>query len=141
MLAARERTDLGSFPGMRRWFWVLDASVIISFAFIGSDFHGFTFDLLAILGVAAPFLVALAGGIIGLRVWIKPLSIVNGFLLALISLAAGMLLRRYVWGDGTARAFILVSGAYFIAFMVGWRLVALGIEWIANRPRSTNAAT
>ena len=126
---------------MKRWFWVLDALVIISFAFIGSDFHGFTFDFLAIVGVATPFLVALAGGILALRAWIKPLSILNGFLLAVISLSGGMLLRHYVWGDGTARTFIIVTGAYFIAFMVGWRLVALGIAWIVNRSRSPSAAT
>jgi uncharacterized membrane protein YeiH len=140
-LRARESGDVGRFPCMKRWFWVLDALAIISFAFIGSDFHGFAFDLVGIMGVATPFLVALAGGILALRAWIKPLSILNGFLLALISVTGGMLLRHYVWGDGTARPFIIVTGAYFIAFMVGWRLVALGIVWITNRSRNPNAAT
>ncbi|MCL1600621.1 MAG: DUF3054 domain-containing protein [Actinomycetia bacterium] len=126
---------------MRRWFWVLDASVIISFAFIGSDFHGFTFDFAGILGISVPFLMALAGGIFVLRAWIKPLSILNGFLLAVISLTGGMLLRHYVWGDGTARTFIIVAGAYFIALMVGWRLVALGVAWLAGRSRNASTAT
>jgi len=125
---------------MRRWFWVLDASVIMSFAFIGSDFHGFTFDFVGILGVGTPFLIALAGGIFVLRAWIKPLSILNGFLLAVISLAGGMLLRHYVWGDGTARTFIIVTGAYFIALMVGWRLAALGVAWFMSRSRSASTA-
>jgi hypothetical protein len=124
---------------MKRWFWVLDASVIISFAFIGSDFHGFTFDFIAIVGVAIPFLIALGGGIVALRAWMRPLSIVNGFLLAVISLTGGMLLRHYVWGDGTARPFIIVTGAYFIALMVGWRLIALGVGWVVNRSRSPSA--
>ena len=126
---------------MKRWFWVLDASVIISFAFIGSDFHGFSFDFLGFMGVAMPFLIALAGGIFALRAWIKPLSILNGFLLAAISLIGGMLLRSYVWGDGTARTFIIVTGAYFMAFMVGWRLIALGIEWLASRSSSPSPAS
>ena len=126
---------------MRRWFWVLDASVIMSFAFIGSDFHGFTFDFTGILGVAVPFLIALSGGIFVLRAWIKPLSILNGFLLAVISLTGGMLLRHYVWGDGTARTFIIVTGSYFIAFMVGWRLVALGVAWFVSRSRSASTVT
>jgi hypothetical protein len=126
---------------MKRWFWLLDASVIVSFAFIGSDFHGFTFDFLGFMGVAIPFLIALTGGIFALRAWIKPLSILNGFLLATISLTGGMLLRHYVWGDGTARTFIIVTGAYFVAFMVGWRLIALGIEWIASRSRSPSAVS
>jgi hypothetical protein len=126
---------------MKHWFWILDSAVIISFAFIGSDFHGFTFDFVAIMGVAIPFLIALGGGILALRAWRKPLSILNGFLLAVISLSGGMLLRHYVWGDGTARTFIIVTGAYFMAFMVAWRLVALGIAWIMNRSRSPSAAT
>ncbi len=126
---------------MKRWFWILDASAIISFAFIGSDFHGFTFDFLAILGVALPFLIALGAGIIALRAWKRPISLLNGFLLAVISLAGGMLLRHYVWDDGTAQAFIIVTGTYFIAFMVGWRLLAHGIGWIMNRSSSPSTAT
>lgn len=126
---------------MKRWFWVLDASVIISFAFIGSDFHGFTFDFIAIMSVAMPFLIALATGVLALRGRLKPLSLVNGFFLGVISLTGGMLLRHYVWGDGTARAFIIVTGAYFIALMVGWRLIALGVGWVVNRSRSPTAAT
>jgi hypothetical protein len=125
---------------MKRWFWVLDASVIVSFAFIGSDFHGFSLDFLGFMGVAVPFLIALAGGIFALRAWIKPLSILNGFLLAVISLTGGMLLRSYVWGDGTARTFIIVTGVYFMAFMVGWRLIALGIEWLVSRSSGPNPA-
>jgi hypothetical protein len=126
---------------MKRWFWVLDALVIMSFALIGSDFHGFSFDIFGILGIATPFLIALAGGVFVLRAWIKPLSLVNGFLLAVISLTGGMVLRHFVWGDGTARAFIIVTGAYFVAFMVGWRLVAFGVEWIVNRSNSPSIAT
>jgi hypothetical protein len=125
---------------MKRWFWILDAMAVMSFALIGSDFHGFTFDLLAIMRVAAPFFVALAGGIAALRLWRNPLAIVNGLALALIASIGGLLLRHYVWGDGTARAFILVTGAYFIAFMVGWRLIALGVEWFANRSSSPGVA-
>jgi uncharacterized membrane protein YeiH len=126
---------------MKRWFWILDASVVVSFAFIGTDFHGFTFDFVGTIDVAAPFLIALGGGIVALRVWRNPLSILNGFLLAVISLAGGMLLRRHVWGDGTARTFIIVTGAYFVSLMVGWRLIALGIAWVAHRSRSPSAAT
>ena len=126
---------------MKRWFWILDASVVVSFAFIGTDFHGFAFDFFGTMDVAAPFLIALGGGIVALRVWRNPLSILNGFLLAVISLAGGMLLRRHVWDDGTARTFIIVTGAYFVSIMVGWRLIALGITWIAHRSRSPSAAT
>ncbi len=118
---------------MKRWFWVLDVVVVVSFAVIGSDFHGFAFDFLGILRVATPFLIALGGGIAILRAWNKPLSIINGVLLAMISLAGGMAMRHYLWNEGTPKMFILVTGAYFLALMVGWRLIAVGFVWAKNR--------
>ena len=126
---------------MKRWFWILDATAIMSFAFIGSDFHGFTFDLVAIFRVALPFFIALAGGIAALKIWRDPLAIVNGLVLALIASVGGLLLRHYVWGDGTARSFILVTGAYFIAWMVGWRLLVVLGTWIGRQKGSANTAT
>ena len=99
----REARELDTFPGMKRWFWTLDALVVVSFVVIGADTHGFTYQLADILGVAAPFFVGLAGGIVALRAWKKPLSLLNGILLAVIALAVGMLLRRYVLDEGTPR--------------------------------------
>jgi len=126
---------------MKRWFWILDTIAVLSFAFIGSDFHGFTFDLLAILEVAMPFLLALSVGIGVMMMWRDPTTVVSGLLIALIAWSGGMLLRHNVWGDGTARSFILVTGAYFIAWMVGWRLlVALG-TWIGRQKGSASTAT
>lgn len=133
--------NVDSLPLMKRWFWVLDATAVFSFAVIGSDFHGFTFDLLGIIRVATPFLIALAGGILALRAWRNPLAIVTGFALAVISLVAGMLMRRYLWDEGTAQVFMVVTGGYFIATIVGWRLLAHAGLWLSNRSGSANAST
>lgn len=128
------RADVPRYhDGMRRWFWILDAIAVLSFAVIGSDFHGFTFDVVGIVGVAAPFLVAQAVAAAVLRSRLDPLSILTGLLVALITLAGGMLLRRFIWGDGTPWVFILVAGGYFVCAMVGWRIVARGIEWTSRR--------
>ena len=124
---------------MKRWFWLLDALVVVSFVVIGADSHGFTYGLADTLRVAVPFLLALGGGIAALRAWKKPLSLLNGLLLSVIALSGGMLLRHYVWNDGTARTFILVTGGYFVALMVGWRLIALAIVWLKNRSLSADA--
>ena len=121
---------------MKRWLLVLDAIVVLSFALIGSDFHGFSFDLLEVLDVATPFLVALALAVVVVRAWQTPTSLLTGFLLAVITLVVGMALRRFVWGGGTAGAFVLVTAAYLIALMVGWRLVLLGAARIAGAARS-----
>ncbi len=126
---------------MKRWFWTLDALVVISFVVIGADTHGFTYGIAEILRVAVPFLIVLGGGIIALRAWKRPLSLPNGFLLGATTLGGGMLLRQYVWSDGTARTFVLVSGAYFVALMVGWRLVVHAIVWLRNRTWSADAIT
>jgi hypothetical protein len=126
---------------MKRWFWILDTVAVLSFAFIGSDFHGFSFDLPAIMGVAAPFLIALGVGVAVLRARRDPLTIVSGLFLALIASIGGLLLRFFVWGDGTATAFVLVTGAFFIATMVGWRLIVLAVAWIFSRSGSAGAAT
>lgn len=125
---------------MKRWFWMIDTIVVISFAAIGADFHGFTYQLAGILRVAAPFLIALAGGVFAIRAWIKPLSIVNGVLLGVITLTAGMLMRGYLWHEGTARMFIIVSGAWLVGIMVGWRLIALGVVWLRSRSWNADAA-
>ena len=52
---------------MRRWFWVIDAFVVVSFVLIGRDSHGFNSDVGDIVKVAAPFLIALALGCISRR--------------------------------------------------------------------------
>ena len=125
---------------MKRWFWILDTVAVLSFAFIGSDFHGFSFDLLAILGVALPFLLALSMAVGVMMMWRDPITLVSGLLIALIAWSGGMLLRHYVFDGGTARAFVLVTGAYFVAVMVGWRLVVLIAAWIGRRTGSAEAA-
>ncbi len=124
---------------MKRWFWILDTVAVLSFAFIGSDFHGFSFDLLAILVVALPFLLALSMAVGLMMMWRDPISLVSGLLIALTAWSGGMLLRHYVFDDGTARAFVLVTGAYFVAVMVGWRLVVLIVAWIGRRTGSAEA--
>lgn len=118
---------------MKRWFWVLDVAVVMSFTILGAVDHGFTIDFAGTMRVAAPFLVALAGGVTVLRAWRNPLSILTGILLAFITLAGGMLLRHYLWDEGTARIFIIVTSAYIITMMVGWRLIALSVRWFRNR--------
>lgn len=51
-----------------------------------------------------------------------------GIILALGTVLVGMLLRRWVWDDGTARAFIMVTTGFMVAAMVGWRIIASGIR-------------
>ncbi len=112
---------------MRRWYWVLDVVVVLLFVVIGREDHGFVSDFSDYLRVASPFLIGLGLTIFAVRAWRKPLDWRTGTALALGTLLLGMLVRRFVFDSGTARAFIIVSAAFFIAGMVGWRLVAASV--------------
>lgn len=120
---------------MRKWFWVFDAAVVLSFVVIGRDTHGFISEVSDILRVAAPFLLALGFGVVVFRAWTRPTSWVTGLFLASTTLVVGMFLRSVVFDAGTARTFVIVTGAWFVGLMVGWRLVAALITRLRrNRP-------
>jgi len=123
-----------TLQAMRRWFWIIDATVVILFVVIGREDHGFISDIGDYVRISAPFLIGL-GATIGLvRAWRQPTSILTGLALALGTLVFGMVLRRFVWDAGTARTFILVTALFLVAGMVGWRLLALGFtRWRAAR--------
>lgn len=113
---------------MRRWFWVLDTLVVLSFVVIGRDSHGFATDWEETLRIAAPFLIALAIAILTVRAWLAPTSITTGLNLGALTLILGMLLRRFVWDDGTALVFVIVTGAWLIGWMIAWRLAVVGFR-------------
>lgn len=110
---------------MRRWFWILDSLVVISFVLIGRDNHGFISDMGDIARVSAPFLMALALSIVAFKAWTRPGSWATGLALGVSTLIVGMVFRQLLFDAGTARAFVIVTGAWFVGLMVGWRLVAM----------------
>lgn len=118
---------------MRRWFWVLDVAVVVSFVAVGRDSHGFVTDWEETLRVAAPFLIALGLGIIVLRAWRNPTALLTGLGLSVFTLVVGMVLRRFAWDDGTATTFVVVTGAWLIGWMVAWRLAALAMARVRSR--------
>jgi hypothetical protein len=119
---------------MKRWFWILDALVVIVFVIIGREDHGFDSGIGDYVRVAAPFLVALVVSIVAFRAWRNPTDWRTGAFLAVGTVVLGMLLRRFVWDAGTARTFIVVTTAFLVAGMVGWRLVAsVAGRILANR--------
>ncbi len=118
---------------MKKWFWVLDALVVLSFVVVGRDSHGFVTEWGETVRVAAPFLIALAIGIVVTRAWRRPLHLLTGLGVGVITLVLGMLLRRFVWDDGTATTFIVVTSGWIIGLMVAWRAAALAIANLRSR--------
>jgi hypothetical protein len=123
----------------KRWFWIPDALVVVLFVIIGREDHGFSSSVSDYVRVSAPFLVGLGISVVALRAWRWPLDWRTGAVLAVGTVAVGMVLRRLVWSDGTAGTFIVVTTAFLIAGMVGWRLVVMGVARLmaARRVSST----
>lgn len=118
---------------MRQRLWILDVLVVVSFAVIGRDTHGFSSDWEEVARISAPFLIALIIGFIVTRVWSSFTNPLVGLVLGSVTLVVGMLLRRFVFDDGTAPVFVWVAAGWFIGVMVAWRLIAIGVRYLRTR--------
>jgi MFS-type transporter involved in bile tolerance (Atg22 family) len=101
-----------------------DVAVIVVFVAIGRDSHNEGAAVDGIVSVAAPFLIALVIGWVAAQAWKRPLQVEAGFIIWPITVAVGMVLRRFVFDRGTALPFIIVATLFTGLFLVGWRLVA-----------------
>lgn len=113
---------------MKRWFWILDGLAVVSFVLIGRENHDLASAWGETLRVAAPFLIALGLAVAATRVWRSPSRISTGLALAFVTAGVGLVLRSVVFSDGTATPFVIVTSAWLVATMVGWRMVAQIVE-------------
>ncbi|MEV7960668.1 DUF3054 domain-containing protein [Oerskovia paurometabola] len=112
---------------------VLDVVAVLAFATGGRATHSADSPLTAILTIAWPFLVGLAVGWVLLRAWRWPLAAwPTGVVLWVTTWVVGMALR-WGTGEGLATAFLVVSAAFLLATLVGWRLVALLVLKVRGR--------
>ena len=93
----------------------------------------------ATLTTAAPFLIALAVAWLVVRAWRRPTVVRTGVLVWPIVIVVGMLLRRFVFDDGTAASFVIVATLFLGFFLVGWRAVGQLVE-SRRRHGSANVA-
>lgn len=107
-----------------RWWLTLDAVVVMVFVITGRDTHQESQTLVDIMETAAPFLWALLGGWGVTRAWKDPISWRTGIGVTVVTLVGGMLLRRFVYSDGIATPFIVVTSVFFLATFLGWRAFA-----------------
>ncbi|MEN8239383.1 MAG: DUF3054 domain-containing protein [Actinomycetota bacterium] len=125
---------------MKQWFWVLDATVVVTFVVIGRDSHGFATDWTATARVALPFLIALAVGIGLTRAWMRPTNWLVGLGIAAVTVVGGLALRKYVFNAGTATTFVWLTAGWMTAWMVGWRLAVTFVARITQRRGASTAA-
>jgi hypothetical protein len=105
-----------------------DAVVVVVFAAVGRRSHDDSEGIAAVMGTAAPFLVALVLGwmlVLALgrtrSAFADPVRLDAGALVAVVTACAGLVLRRTLWDRGTALAFVIVAMAFLGVTIVGWR--------------------
>lgn len=106
----------------------LDLACVVLFVVLGTRTHNSD----NLVQVAAPFVAALAIGWLVAIPLRNPESLKAGFVIWLVTLVGGMLLRR-TFGEGTAAAFIAVATVFLAVTMLGWR----GIAALVMRKRAT----
>lgn len=100
---------------------IFDVVAIFAFVAIGRRSHDEGNTVGGIVRVAAPFLIGLAVGWLVARAWKAPTDTTTGMVIWPITVVVGVLLRRFVFGGGTALAFIIVATIFTGALLVGWR--------------------
>jgi len=110
----------------------LDTVVVVTFVAIGRRNHEEADGFLDVARTAAPFLIALGGAWLLLkigddRVWDRPTEWSTGLAVWPFTVVVGMLLRHFVFGDSTAASFIIVATVFLGTFLVGWRAIATAI--------------
>lgn len=103
----------------------VDVAVVVSFVAIGRRNHDESPGLGGLFETAAPFLLGLVLGWVVARVWRSPIAVRTGLIVAAVTLAAGMLCRRFLFDDGTALSFVIVAAVFLFTFFLTWRAAAL----------------
>ncbi len=109
---------------------VIDVVAVIAFVIIGRKNHDEGSALSGIVKVAAPFLIALALGWLATRAWKSPMAVATGIVIWLVTIIAGLALRKVAFDGGAALPFVIVASLFNLATLVGWRCIA---EWRADR--------
>ena len=105
------------------WSAVIDVLCIVIFVAIGRKNHDEGEAAAGIFRVAAPFLIAAVAGWLATRAWKRPLELRTGAIVWITTIVLGMILRNFVFNDGTATAFIIVATVFLCAFLNGWRAI------------------
>lgn len=106
----------------KTWTLVFDLVGVVIFVAAGRRTHGSENTIGEVVETAAPFVIGLAIGWLAMRAWQNPTALRTGYGVLASTLVVGMLLRRLVWGDGTAVTFIAVAAGVLTVLVLGWRI-------------------
>lgn len=105
----------------------IDAAIVVAFVAIGRREHERDSAIAGLIGTAAPFMLALALAWVVWRVWDRPTDTITGVRVWTTTVTAGMLLRRVLFDDGTALAFVIVA-TIFLALLAAWRPALAAVD-------------
>ena len=88
---------------------IVDVVAVVVFVAIGRRNHDEGTALSGVLGVAAPFLIALGVSWFALRTWREPFNRASFVATWVITVVAGLFLRKIVFDRGIATSFIIVA--------------------------------
>ena len=102
-----------------------DVVAVLLFVTLGRRSHDEGGNVVTgVLSVAAPVLIALAVGWAAAQAWRAPVAWRTGLVVWPVTVALGMVLRRFAFDRGTATSFIVVASVATGLLLLGWRLVA-----------------
>lgn len=104
--------------------WGIDAVAILLFVLVGRSSHEEGITIGGVVVVAAPFLIALTLAYARPLVRQAPSSLKAGLTVWLTVVAVGMVMRHFVFRDGTATAFVVVTTLFLGVLFNGWRAIA-----------------
>jgi hypothetical protein len=102
----------------------LDVFVVVAFVAIGRRNHDENPGIAGLVDTAAPFILGLALAWAVARAWREPWSWQTGLIVWVGTVAAGMVLRKFVFDEGTALSFVIVASIFLGTFLNGWRAIA-----------------
>ena len=102
--------------------FAIDVLAVIAFAAIGRRNHDETGNVVAgAIGVAAPFAIATAIGWLVAKAWRQPTASRTAIIVWAVTVAGGVVLRRFVFHRSTAASFVVVATIALGVLIVGWR--------------------
>jgi Protein of unknown function (DUF3054) len=108
--------------------FAVDLLVVVVFVLIGRRNHGEDGTVAGFFRVAAPFVIALAvAWLLGRKRWAGATHWHFGMLVWVVTVGIGLLLRRVVFHNTTAAAFVIVATLFLGLGLVGWRVVTRAI--------------
>ena len=100
---------------------LFDVLAVVVFVLIGKRNHHEGTAAAGVLKTAAPFLIALVVAWFVSGAFHDPVTGKSGLTTWFVTVAGGLVLRRVVFGGGTAVAFVIVATIFLFLTMVMWR--------------------